>query len=157
MHHSFCRWQQTCRNSVWRTSLHLHRLRHELDDTLTFTPGSTAGTAIVTVTAEDNGGTANGGIDTSAPQTFTIIIKDPLEDWRILYFGSAANSGNGANTADPDHDGLANLIEFAFGLNSNSGASLQTPPAVLIGGNLVSSFTQPSWAASPAKRNPAPI
>jgi VCBS repeat-containing protein len=47
------------------------------DGTLTFTPGSGAGGTIVTVTvtAKDNGGTANGGHDTSAPQTFTITIN----------------------------------------------------------------------------------
>ena len=114
------------------------------DGTLTFTPCCTAGTAIVTVIAVDNGGTANGGIDTSAPQTFTITVTDPMDDWRMLHFGSTANSGNGATTADPDFDGLENLIEYAFGLNPNSGSSLQTPPAVLTGGNLVSSYTVPS-------------
>jgi len=42
---------------------------------LTFTPVTTmSGTAIVTVTLSDDGGTANGGADTSAPQTFTITI-----------------------------------------------------------------------------------
>ena len=41
--------------------------------TLTYTPAANAiGTATVTVTLQDNGGTANGGVDTSAPQTFTI-------------------------------------------------------------------------------------
>ena len=28
----------------------------------------------VTVPLQDNGGTANGGVDTSAPQTFTITV-----------------------------------------------------------------------------------
>jgi uncharacterized repeat protein (TIGR01451 family) len=42
--------------------------------TLTFTPSQTTGVATVTVVAKDNGGTANGGVDTSAPQTFTIVI-----------------------------------------------------------------------------------
>mgnify|MGYP003770106149 CR=1 FL=1 len=45
--------------------------------TLTYTPAIVpAGThtAIVTVTAVDNGGTANGGVDTSAAQTFQIAI-----------------------------------------------------------------------------------
>ena len=43
--------------------------------TLTYTPAANAsGTATVTVSAHDNGGTANGGVDTSAPQTFTINI-----------------------------------------------------------------------------------
>ena len=43
--------------------------------TFTSTTGAT-GTATVTLTLSDNGGTANGGSDTSAPQTFTITI-DP--------------------------------------------------------------------------------
>jgi HD domain len=42
---------------------------------LTYTPALLAlGTATVTVRAIDNGGTADGGSDTSAPQTFTITI-----------------------------------------------------------------------------------
>ena len=47
---------------------------------LTFTPAANAnGTANVTVTAHDDGGTANGGSDTSAPSTFTLTI-DPVND-----------------------------------------------------------------------------
>jgi VCBS repeat-containing protein len=45
--------------------------------TLTFQPAPVVlvpMTATVTVTAHDNGGTANGGVDTSAPQQFTITI-----------------------------------------------------------------------------------
>jgi hypothetical protein len=43
--------------------------------TLTYTPAANAnGTATVTIYAQDNGGTANGGVDTSGPQTFTITI-----------------------------------------------------------------------------------
>jgi len=45
--------------------------------TLTFTPGTTVGVATLTVTAVDNGGTANGGVDSSAPQTFTINVTAP--------------------------------------------------------------------------------
>ena len=42
---------------------------------LTHTPNLLAiGTATVTVRAVHNGGTANGGSDTSPPQTFTILI-----------------------------------------------------------------------------------
>jgi hypothetical protein len=44
--------------------------------TLTYTPKAHAsGVATVTVQIHDNGGTADGGIDTSAPQTFTITIN----------------------------------------------------------------------------------
>ncbi len=43
--------------------------------TLTFTPATTAdGTDTVSVTLKDNGGTANGGVDSTATQTFTIAV-----------------------------------------------------------------------------------
>ena len=43
--------------------------------TLTFTPATDAnGSADITLVAQDNGGTANGGNDTSPPQTFTIDV-----------------------------------------------------------------------------------
>jgi hypothetical protein len=45
------------------------------DGTLTFTPNGGTGTATVTVTIRDDGGTANGGVNTSAPQTFTITLN----------------------------------------------------------------------------------
>ncbi len=45
------------------------------DGTLTYTPAVGArGTTTVTVRLRDNGGTANGGVDTSDPQSFTITI-----------------------------------------------------------------------------------
>jgi len=45
---------------------------------LTYTPApGSAGSALVTVTLSDNGGLENGGIDTSAPQIFTITITAP--------------------------------------------------------------------------------
>jgi hypothetical protein len=44
--------------------------------TLTYTPAPNAnGAAVVTVYLQDNGGNANDGQDTSAPQTFTITIS----------------------------------------------------------------------------------
>jgi CSLREA domain-containing protein len=44
--------------------------------TLTYTPTANAnGSATITVNLKDSGGTANGGVDTSAPQTFTITVN----------------------------------------------------------------------------------
>jgi hypothetical protein len=44
--------------------------------TLTYTPAANAnGVANLSVTVKDNGGTANGGVDTSAAQTFTITVN----------------------------------------------------------------------------------
>jgi uncharacterized delta-60 repeat protein len=45
---------------------------------LTFTPSGRIGTAVVTVVMKDNGGTTNGGVDASAPQTFVIQVVDSL-------------------------------------------------------------------------------
>src|SRR5262249_59309107 len=43
---------------------------------LSFTPAANAsGAATVTVVLKDNGGTAGGGIDTSAAQTFTLTVN----------------------------------------------------------------------------------
>jgi subtilisin family serine protease len=45
---------------------------------LTYTPAAGAnGSATVTVHLHDNGGTANGGVDTSAARTFTITVTPP--------------------------------------------------------------------------------
>jgi fibronectin-binding autotransporter adhesin len=45
--------------------------------TLTYTVNASAsGSATVTVTAQDNGGTDNGGVDTSVPQIFIVIVTN---------------------------------------------------------------------------------
>lgn len=47
---------------------------------LSFTPApNLSGSATITIILKDNGGTANGGVDTSAPQTFTITVT-PVND-----------------------------------------------------------------------------
>src|SRR5262249_1418084 len=45
--------------------------------TLTYTPAATAnGSATITLVLKDNRGTANGGVDTSAPVTFLIVVTN---------------------------------------------------------------------------------
>ena len=44
-----------------------------------------------------------------------------LEAWRIQYFGSPDNSGDGADTNDFDFDGLPNLMEFATDTDPTQG------------------------------------
>ena len=59
--------------------------------------------------------------------TVTIAVGSPLspiETWRQSHFGTTANSGSAADTADPDGDGLPNLVEYATGTDPQSfGAS----------------------------------
>ncbi len=49
----------------------------------------------------------------------TVVINDrPIDAWRLANFTTAelANPSISGDLADPDHDGLANLMEYALGL-----------------------------------------
>jgi hypothetical protein len=54
--------------------------------------------------------------------TFTLI-----QDWRQTIFGTTANNGTAANTADDDGDGFNNLMEYALGMNPKSASRLGQP------------------------------
>ncbi len=70
---------------------------------LTYTPAANAfGVASISLTAQDNGGTANGGVDTSPAQSFTITLNSVND---VPSFIAGANvsvaAGAGAQTIDP--------------------------------------------------------
>jgi hypothetical protein len=44
-----------------------------------------------------------------------------VEAWRLQYFGSTENNGDGADSNDFDLDGLANILEFATGTDPKQG------------------------------------
>jgi VCBS repeat-containing protein len=73
------------------------------DGTLSFTPAPNAnGTATITLQIADNGGTANGGIDTSAPQTFVITVTAVNDAPSFTKGGDATVlEDSGAQTIDP--------------------------------------------------------
>ncbi len=58
--------------------------------------------------------TSLGGTTRSASASFSTLTRH--ENWRRAYFGQSGNAGNAANDADPDGDGISNLLEWAFGL-----------------------------------------
>src|SRR6185295_14037777 len=86
--------------------------------TLTYTPAPNAnGSATVTVRLHDNGGTAGGGVDTSAPQTFTITIT-PVNDAPVAFADQAATTQGVAVIIpvlanDTDVDGLKTVTAAA--------------------------------------------
>ncbi|MCA9010427.1 MAG: tandem-95 repeat protein [Planctomycetaceae bacterium] len=90
------------------------------DGTLTYTPAANAnGSTVVTIQLHDNGGTALGGVDTSAPQQFTITI-------------SAVND---ATTAEDDsysmnEDEVLTVAIAAEGVLSND-TDIDSPPSAL--------------------------
>ncbi len=61
----------------------------------------------------------------------------PIEQWRLLHFGSPANSGDGADDNDFDKDGTKNLLEYALGLDPlvPSTSGLPTLSVVSAGAN----------------------
>ena len=81
--------------------------------TVTVTPAANqSGTATVTLTVSDG--------ELTATDTFALNVQlSPGGTWRQEKFGSMANTGNAADSADPDNDGLTNLWERAFALNPN--------------------------------------
>ncbi len=62
----------------------------------------------------------------SAPSTFT--TPTVLQNWRQTFFGTTQGTDHAADNADPDGDGVPNLIEFATGKNPTI-AQNASPPA----------------------------
>lgn len=98
---------------------------------LTFTPAPDQnGSAIVQVRLRDDGGTANGGVDTSAPQTFTIFVTSvndapvlqPIGD-QTATVGQALNFG--AIASDPG-DVPPNALTFSLDAGAPSGATIDS-------------------------------
>jgi glucuronoarabinoxylan endo-1,4-beta-xylanase len=65
-----------------------------------------------------------------------------LEAWRFYYFGTPSNSGNAADSADPDGDGCTNAQEFASGTDPTNRAScLKINQMHASGNDMVLSFS----------------
>ena len=81
--------------------------------------------------------------------------------WRQTYFGSPLNAGSAADGADPDKDGIINLVEFATQRNPKA-ASTPVGTLARVGGNLEYSYVrnkaaindgvvfEAEWADNPA-------
>lgn len=112
---------------------------------LSFTPATNAnGSATITIVLKDSGGTANGGLDTSAPQTFTITVtsvndapsftkganQTPSEDSGPLTF---ANWATAISPGPADESGQT--VTFQIVSNSNT-ALFAVAPAISATGTL---------------------
>jgi VCBS repeat-containing protein len=106
--------------------------------TLTYTPAANAnGSATVTVTLKDNGGTANGGVDQSAPVHFTITVT-PVNDPPVVApatftipENSAANTTVGTVTyTDPD-TGQSHSYAITAG-NTNNAFSIDSSGVIKV-------------------------
>src|SRR6185369_17094861 len=113
--------------------------------TLTYTPAANAnGSATITLNIQDNGGTANGGVDTSAAQTFTITVNSVNDAPSFTKGGDqTVNNNAGAQTvtnwATAISAGPANesgqTLTFQITNNTNTGL-FSSVPAVSSNGTL---------------------
>ncbi len=71
---------------------------------------------------------AQGNATVVIPARLT-IGNTPLENWRLTYFGTTADSGAAADSADGDGDARNNLLEYAL-LTDPTVAASNGPPAI---------------------------
>jgi hypothetical protein len=104
--------------------------------TVTVTPAPNKfGEAEITVSVNDAGAIAT--------RTFSVsVTATPSQAWRITHFGSAANTGNAADTADPDSDGVVNLLEFALDGDPNVAHVSVLPVSAREGGEFVLTYSR---------------
>jgi hypothetical protein len=102
--------------------------------TLTYAAqNGTSGTATVSVVLRDNGGTANGGVDASAPQVFSIEVVNVNDAPSFTPGGNVTvNEDSGAYSAAwasniNDNDGGTQTLNFEFTANSNAGLFAAAP------------------------------
>ena len=88
------------------------------------------------------GATPSGYVGTlgASGGTLNLTMMTVQENWRLTYFGTTANSGNAADGADPDGDGLTNAQEFAAGTAPNDQASVLRASIAINENDLVVSF-----------------
>lgn len=91
------------------------------------------------VLAGSPGETTSGtGTSTGHAALYSGVGPGPLALWRQTWFATQSNTGNAADSADPDKDGLINLLEFATG---SSPVSPSPRPGTLVKEGNQLSFT----------------
>jgi hypothetical protein len=80
----------------------------------------------------------------------------PVQQWRLNFFQSPGNSGVGANGADPNGNGIPNLVEYALGADPLAGVASDPLAAASTNGLEYAPFltnsTNPLLAGSPVIR-----
>jgi len=100
--------------------------------TLSYTPSSSGGgSATITINLKDNGGTANGGMDTSASQTFTITVM-PVGGF-VSFASSSANTteNSGSTTVNVTRSGdTSKAVTVNYATNADAGVPCSTANGV---------------------------
>ena len=102
---------------------------------LTRLPGTGGATTVRLVSTDLEGATLATDI------SLTVAAAEPYAAWRALHFGAAGDTASAADTADPDGDGLPNLLEYAVG-SAPLAASAPAATVGLSGGRLALTYTR---------------
>jgi alpha-tubulin suppressor-like RCC1 family protein len=121
-------------------------------------PANIAGPATIytRISSTAPGGSVSGNITLTSPgaQTQTVALSGTVTEgptythqelWRFANFGSYSSDASAADSADPDGDGLSNLMEYALGTGPNSSGVM---PALLAlnGASLEYTYTRSTAA-----------
>ena len=93
--------------------------------------------------AHDAAGNASAA-STSSDNTVTYALSR-LQSWRDQYFGNILSAGNAADTADPNNNGVVNLVEYALGgdpAGTTTGTAILPRATVGAGGHLRLALTR---------------
>lgn len=87
----------------------------------------------------------DGSVVVSTPYALTVgPALTGAELWRQQYFGQTANSGDAADLADPDADGLTNLVEYALGLDPTVVSNANLPGVAAGASEWTFTYTRPA-------------
>jgi hypothetical protein len=96
--------------------------------------GNVIGTYVLSYTATDAAG------NTSTAVTRSVTVVSPYEFAMIDTYGFSGDAAG--ENADPDHDGIPNLMEYVLGSNAMNAPSAASPSGTVVGLNLVFTFTR---------------
>jgi DNA/RNA endonuclease G (NUC1) len=89
-------------------------------------------------------GTADWRIDDLRIAATAVVPLTAQETWRQGYFGISTNTGNAGDAADPDGDGLTNLLEYGLGLDPTVASTTGLPTMSTDASSWLYTYTRPA-------------
>jgi autotransporter-associated beta strand protein len=85
------------------------------------------------------------GESAASPEAVAGLLTH-IHTWRYLHFGTTVETADSAGDADPDQDGINNLLEYALGSDPKTPGTGSSPRIVDSGERLTITFTRNAYA-----------